>query len=267
MTLFQIYELAAYIAGKFLTGGALPPARVNLLFPQAQDEYYLGLLNEVIAASLRPELLDKVLATTPLRPFKKSEVLTVSSSGIAAFPSDYNRYITIARRVEQSTGTDAALIQKVRILDVLSEDEFSRRQGSIFTRALAEPFCKITKDGLQAVPYDISSLLLEYFRPPLVPYMDWCQSTANPNRIIYMPVGSSVYLDDALVPNLYDSNDVLIEAAVTKSGTYPIVSTTVEYEWEAIYHEKFVYFILAKVGVNLAEGKVKEFAIEMAQQQ
>jgi hypothetical protein len=268
MTLYQIWDLASYIAGKFSSGGSVPPARLNFLLPQVSDEYFLSLMNEIVAASVNDELLNKILSTTPLRPFKKSVDISASSGGVATLPTDYNRYITLRQRF--GTDGDTALPSppsaqtKTRRIDIVSEEEFARRQGSIFTRGAVHPFAKVSNTAFMIVPYDIGSVNLEYFRPATIPFFDWCQDATNPNKIIFMPVGSRVYLDDALSPNLYDSNDVLLYTGVTKSGTYPIASQTVELEFESQFHHRFVYFILTKIGINLSEELVAKYALEMS---
>jgi len=214
-------------------------------------------------ASANKELLSKLSSTIPLRPFKKSVELSLSSVGVASLPSDYVFYAGVSQFYE-SRQTPGTITPVPRPIDIVNEDEFTRRQGSIFTRAYEEPFCKIQATTISIIPYNIGPVQLEYYHTPATPYMDWCQATTNPNKIIYMPVGSRVYLDDALTPCLYDSNDVLLYSGVTKTGTYPITSQTVELEWESRIHEKFVYFLLTKIGLNLAEIDVAKYAIQMS---
>ena len=267
MTLYQIWDLSSYIAGKFPSGGAIPPARLNLLLPRSQNTWYLTLMNEIIAASVNDTMLNMILSTTPLRPFKKSENITITSTtGIGTLPTDYNRYITVAQKFDHPpTAPTGSTTPKRHPVEIVSEDEFDRRQGSVFTRADEKPFGKITASGITIVPYNIGTVAMEYFRPPLVPVFDWCQDATNPNKIIYMPVGSRIYKDDAQVPRLYNAAGVQIyTGSVTKTGTYPIVSQTVELEWESQYHEKFVYFILSDIGINLSELDVTKYAIEMS---
>ena len=253
-----------------MSGQAIPPARLNLLAPQVQDEWYQSLLKEVIAASVRTDLLDIVLSTTPLKPFKKSADVAIAATGIGPLPTDYNRYIAVFQRVKITySGTTGTITPHVRPVDIVSETEFARRQGSILTRADAQPFGKITATSLQVVPYDIGTIRLEYFRPPATPYMDWCQSAANPNRIIYMPVGSKLTGTSPTFDLIMEtsSGEQVIEASVTKTGgANGYVSRTVEYEWETMYHEKFVYFMLSKMGINLSEIEVAKYALEMAKQ-
>jgi len=274
MTIYQIYDLASYIAGKFMSGQAIPPARLNLLLPQCQDEWYLTLMNEIIAASVNLELLNKVLSTTPLRPFKKpADIIITSTTGAGSLPADYNRYITVAQKYDHPpTAPTGSTTPKRHPIEIVSEDEFVHRQSSVFTRADEKPFGKITATGINVVPYNIGTIAMEYFRPPLVPVFDWCQDATNPNKIIYMPAGSylvydpvtpkwDLYYDNGTVSVLLYSN-VIKTGATQSSPAY--TSLTVELEWENIWHNKFVFFILSKIGINLSELDVAKYALEMS---
>ena len=95
MTLYQLWDLASYIAGKFPQGGAIPPSRFNILLPECQDEFVQSCLNEIIAASANQELYNKVLSTTPLMPFKETDSILPSITGIGTLPADYLRYIDV----------------------------------------------------------------------------------------------------------------------------------------------------------------------------
>jgi hypothetical protein len=138
-----------------------------------------------------------------------------------------------------------------------------------------------------AVPFDIKSIELDYLRKPLIPVFDWCQDANNPNRIIYMPEGSFIKATFSTLPgpgggtiiNTVDlvvspSDYTIIQSNVIK-GTWipgvpftnqqPYTSKTVELEWEAYMHHKFVSRLLKFVGVNLGEAEVEKFAIMQQQ--
>ena len=261
MTLYQIWDLVSYIAGKFPSGGAIPPARFNLLVPQVQDELTQRLLDEVIAASVNQTILDKILTTTPLIPFKKTELIPVDWVGVAKIPLDYNRYIAVYTSADYANNTG---VPRVRKVDMVSDDLYARKRGDIFSRAHVTPFAKINSSGIAIVPFDAKEISMDYFRKPAVPYMDWCQSADNPNQVVFMPVGSKI--NSVLNVNyLYDKNNVILSWNVVKAdmNALPWFSRTIELEWDAQYHEKFVYLILAKCGINLNEGDVVKYAMEM----
>jgi hypothetical protein len=192
--------------------------------------------------------------------FKESKVLTAGTFGEVNLPTDYLQHISAQTIYAGANNSGGNLI---RVIDIVSESEFAEKQSSIFTRADVFPFAKIFGSQIKVVPYDIEDFTFEYFRNPTLPYMDYCQDSASPTLMIYMPVGSSIYLDDANVPSLYDSSGTLIKSGVSKSGTYPIESQTVELEWPEDVHWRFVYFVLVKCAINLSEDKVAQMAIEL----
>ena len=266
MTLYQIWDLVSYIAGKFPSGGAIPPARFNLLAPQVQDEWYQQLLGEVMAASANQMVLDKILSTTPLIPFKQTILMAAGGEGNSPLPIDYNRYISAQTKyagINNSGGT------KVRKIDIVSDDLFAKKRGDIFTRAGITPFAKINSYGVWVVPFDIEDYTLDYFRKPDIPFMDWCQDGDNPNRIIYMPVGSAIYESNTQEVYELRLGATVINANVIRDGLTTggpgaaYASKTVELEYDNQYHYHFVYLMLAKCGVNLSEDLVVKYAMEM----
>lgn len=263
MTLYQIYELVNYISGKFVSGNAIPPARFNILCPQSQDELVQGMLRGILAASTSPELYSQVMNTTPLLPFKKSEAFTPDlTDGSSSLPDDYLQYIDAFATAYAENNT--SIVMPVRQIEIVSEKSFAERRGDITYMFDTFPFAKITGGKLYIIPFNYLPTL-EYFRKPAVPFLDYCQETVNMTRIIYMPVGSYIQTG-----NLYDSADQLLYTGVTKQvgGVVPALyrSQTVELEWGSEFHYKLVYPILAKAGVNLGEGEVEKYAIQMTQQ-
>ncbi len=289
MTLFQIYNLASYIAGRYESGGAIPPSRLNLLLPMVQDEWYQALMNEIIAASADPALLNKVLSTTPLIPFKKTEDIDIDADGLGVVPSDYRRYI-VAFTTSDNISDPLSQVPAIRKVDIVSDELFVKKQRDVFTRPKVTPFGRVSSDGLHVVPYDVLTVRLDYFSNPTTPYYDYCQDALSPSIIIYMPTGTYVSdkpypkitpgpdptdppsIDSAttVVYNLYQRvgafGSLLLKENVIKpemTGTL-YWSLTVELEWESQYLYRFVYFILSKIGINLSEKEIAQYAIEMS---
>ena len=265
MTLYQLWDLASYIAGKFPNGGAIPPSRFNILLPECVDEYVQTCLNEIIAASASQELYNKVLSTTPLIPFKKTDsVVPDNGTGIGTLPTDYLRYIVAHSTTNYTVGSSVPAQLGAKI-DIVNDEQFTARRYSIFTRADIQPFGKIVAGNIAVVPFNVGAFTLDYFRKPTTPVMDWCIDTLNPTKMVYMPAGS--YIQVVGVTNiLYDSNDDVLYSGVTKGNmTYlPFPSATVELEWGTEYQYKFVFMLLQKIGVNLSEDTVLKYAMEMS---
>ena len=289
MTLFQIWNLASYIAGRYESGGAIPPSRLNLLLPMVQDEWYQALLNEVIAASASEALLSKVMSTTPLKPFKTYADITMDGGGLGLLPDDYRRYVT-AYTTADNDPVVLAQSPAIRKVDIVSDELFVKKQRDVFSRPAVTPFGKITSAGLHVVPYDVLGVRLDYFRTPVAPYFDYCQDALSPSIIIYMPEGS--YVSDKPYPEITPGPDPtdppsidaptttvfnlylrvgafgsqLSRANVIKpemTGTI-YFSLTKELQWESQYLYRFVYLVLAKMGINLSEEMVTKYAMEMS---
>ena len=263
MTLYQIWDLASYIAGKFANSGAVPPSRFNTLLPECQDEWYQSLLNEVVAASANEQLLNRVLSSTPLQPFKATETLS-PVDGVSELPSNYRRYIS-AHTDQYVSSEGASSLMPWRMIAIVSDELYASKRGDVLTRADIEPFAKIVGLNMHTVPFKHVPTI-DYFRTPLTPVFDYCQATDNPNRIIYMPAGS--YIDEVNGINiLYDEDGNLLYTDVTKDtmNSLPFYSSTVELEWSDQHHHHFVFMVLAKVGVNIGEGEVEKYALLMQQ--
>jgi hypothetical protein len=257
MTLYDIFEITNFISGKFPTGATLPPARLNLLIPEIQDDMFYSEANQILKASLgNPDVLNKILSASIVNPFKKNEAISLDATGSGTLPKDYNRYLILG--ADYNGG--------YRRIDIISENEYLNRRVSALARAEINPFAKIGAGMIYVVPFDVGSANLDYLSKPKVPYFDWCQDGDNPNKLIYMPTGS--YINSVLGVNiLYDVNNDLIASNVTKDmNVLPYVSKTVELEWETYVHFRFVSRLLRFVGVNLGEAEVEKFAQQKQQE-
>lgn len=264
MTLYQIFDLCNFIAGKFPSGGSILPSRFNLLLSQVNNEYFQSCL-KIDSAS--PALL----------PFKKTDTITANEVGVATLPSDYKQFIEASSEVlyDENAGLS---IPNFRPITLVDDKEFNIRRQNVFTRADIFPFAKCSNGNLYVIPYNIGSFTLGYFRLPLDPVSDWCQDALNPTKTIYMPTGS-VILGNDVTENTFDLYDkpgtgrVLLYSNVTRTGLSPwtefgiaYTSTTIEFEWDVQYHYHLVYLLLSKIGIPLSEDKVVQYAVAMSQQ-
>jgi len=265
MTLFQIFETVNFISGKYPTGQTLTPDRLNTVFPYIQDKVFSEEMDLLLKASLgNVELLNRLLSTSILKPFKKQESVSVNSAGVGVLPVDYVRYLSGV----------ASYGGGYRTVDFVSEEDFRRKQGNVFTRADLNPFAKV-QGNLYAVPFDIASVIIDYLRKPLVPYFDCVQPSANPTQVIYLNPGNSVECSNAILGYF----DVYKDQYSNSNGDDPLYSQvyyslpavagvayrsrTIELEWESYCHIKFVTRLLKMVGVNLDEKEVAAMADKM----
>jgi hypothetical protein len=214
-----------------------------------------------VASRANRQLYDIILTKTPLLPFKSSSVLTAGAMGEATLPTDYHDYLS-AQTIAFYQGTVGSA--RVVPIDIVGEETFFALQNSVTARAKIKPFARVSGTTMTVVPYDTFDFTLTYLKKQTAPYMDYCVDATNPTRIIFMPVGSKVQLDDAQVPCLYSSANVLLASNVIKTGAYPVVSQTVELEWSAQYHHKLTWILLSKLGITIDEQKVVELALAMS---
>ena len=263
MKLNDLLQLVNFIVGKFPTGNSMRPSDINQIIPNVQDTLYGEELDKLLAISMgRPEVLNRLISTSILNPFKKINDGLVPVDGIIALPNDYVRYLSAATVIGGG----------IRTIDIVGVEDFNRMRGDVFTRADINPFAKISNEPISPtdnvysifiIPKDITALSFDYLRKPSVPYYDWCQDAENPNKLVYLPAGGFIKVDTTTIEifNVYDHANVLVYSNVIQKGTSLVyISLTKELEWEDYIHYKFVSRILSRVGINLAEDKVVQYA-------
>jgi hypothetical protein len=249
MTLFELWDLTSYIAGKFPSAGVVPPSRFNLLLPQVQDELY-----QAAVKGREIPMLDR---------FKKSATLVPGEDSIAALPEDYRRILS-AVALGIADDSAAVAVPWTRTMEIVGEAEYAMRQGNAMYRALELPFAKIQDGCLYPVPTNITTITIDYLRAPTTPYLDWCQLESNLNKIVYVPEGATI-IENQVTGN-YDlmQGATVLQANVYKTmGADVYTSQTIELDWEEQYHYRFVSLLLGKIGVNLGEFEVAKYAETM----
>ena len=274
MTLDVIYDLINYIVGKEWAGGTFTIPQFNELLPMAQYDLLNAELEKVDAGEMTP-IAGSVIGKSPLRPFYKSVYLAIDAYGFANLPSDYLRW----------SGVETTDLRRV---EVVSHQMFAERQSNVTVRADINPFGVFANNEFCVCPYDLAppvftstviGLRLWYIRIPLSPYYDYCQDpvTLEP---IYMPVGSYI-IDNGTTKALYDKNGNVLADSVLKTGAFlplpspPYVpsgslpanpyypSKSVEMEWDENVYPMIIRRVLEKVGINLQELQVTQYAMAM----
>ena len=258
MTLGVIYDLINYIVGKEWVGGTFTIPQLNNLLPMAQYDLLNAELEKVDAGELTP-ISGAVVGKSPLRPFYKSADLSIDIYGFATLPTDYLRWAGI-------TTSD------LRAIEVVSHQMFAERQSNVLRRADINPFGVFANNEFCVVPYDLApavftsslpTIKMWYLRTPATPYYDYCQDSTTLEQI-YMPVGSYITLVQAKNV-LYDVNGNVLNADVTKSNmtVLPYTSKSIELEWDANMHVDIIRRVLDKVGVNLQEPAITNYALAL----
>jgi hypothetical protein len=262
MTVNEILTLVNFIINKETTGDALNPDNYNVLL----QEVNVSMFNEYWGQYQQLLVMkgNDLLSNSPLTPFIEVATITVDpANGMASIPTDF---------IE---GFAATVNQTGQKIDLVSPMEAYYRNSSVMTiPATNRNYGFINGSQLQCFPYKLSTgtsteelipVTFSYLRLPLQPVYDYCQSATTYKRI-FMPA-SSYLIYSGGVWSLYQdavSHPQLLTANVTKTGagtTSPAyTSLTVELEWRENMHPLFVSRVLSKVGINLSEQGVTQYA-------
>jgi len=271
MTVQNIYDLVNYVVGKELIGNAFTVPQFNLLLPFVQDEIKSEQFDNLLKLKENQKALSDYISTCMIRPFVTGKNITVSqTTGIGVIPTDFERFISCF----------ATYKGNIRYVDMVSDEVFNKRRGSVNYRPDVHPFGKFENDQIYFIPYDLGqnpnadpladssigvqqlNLRLIYLRKTTTPFLDFCQD-ATSFESIFIQVGSTIVdagdgtgnmtWDDPVngISWLVRSNIYLDPAKV-----YPYTSLSVELEFEEWTHIKFVSRLLSKVGLNLGEDRI-----------
>ncbi len=270
MTVNEILTLVNFIINKEVSGDALVPDSYNPLL----KEVNISLFNEYWGAYIPligEPMLQYVLSDSPLSTFiEKDDITCTKSTGQATLPTDIIHLFSIDSSVSGLS------------IDIITPYEVYKRKGSVLSiPAKVKPYGFIQGSKFQAYPFDQSigissgggmslstvSLNIVYLRLPTAPFYDYCQSAVSLKRV-FMPEGSYLnYVTATATWDLYNSSAVLLESNVTKTGaltTNPAYnSLTEELEWKENVHTQFISRILSKVGINLSEPTITQYAEQL----
>jgi len=265
MSVNELLTLTNFIINKETTGDALIPGNYNVLL----QEVNISLFNEYwdqYRQMMLSQGMNDLLLNSPLNVFIEIGSINVNqSTGQATMPSDFIHAFT------------ATVDQTGKKIDLITPAEAYYRNSAVMTvPAQHRHYGYIAGNKLQVFPYivvtgDPSSLLaavtMSYLRLPVRPVYDYCQNATTYKRI-FMPA-SSYLVYDSVTPkwDLYSdtgSVSVLLSSNVTKDGALTsspaYTSLTTELEWRENMHPLFVSRILGKVGINLSEQGVTQYA-------
>ncbi len=274
MTVNEILTLVNFIINKEVSGDALVPDSYNSLL----KEVNISLFNEYWGAYIPligEPMLQYVLSDSPLSTFiEKDDINCTKSTGQATLPTDIIHLFSIDSSVSGLS------------IDIITPYEAYKRKGSVLSiPAKVKPFGFIQGSKFQAYPFDqslgISSgggmslatvpLNIVYLRLPVAPFYDYCQSNTSLKRV-FMPE-DSVIVEITVPGTRYDLylDGVAISTDVTKTGVTSggvagatvYTSLTNELEWKENTHTQFISRILSKVGINLSEPTITQYAEQL----
>lgn len=244
MTLSALLELANFICGRYPNGQSITPARLNVLLPQVNHEYFFDRL--------------KADDNEALQPFSKTmgdDGMPVTfSHGFGSLPTDYYAGGT----GYYMHGTSAIRVNFVndRTFEYLITHPTEHPD-------VAHPVGNIQSNRIRMKPNEVNHVRFTYFTRPADPVYDYCIDRDNPSRIVYMPAGS--YMDSVGILKAVDGT-TLTTNVESRTGTYPYTSQTVELQWPEGSQWKILYLLLIKIGVSLAEGEAEKLSQLMMSQ-
>ena len=241
MTLYSLWELLNFISGRYPNGQSITPARLNVLLPQVQHEYFFDRVNAGDYDALQP--FSKTMGD--------DSVPMTFSSGFADLPPDY-----------YSGGTGYFMLgTEPRRVQFVNDRTYEYLLSHVDEHPTQKfPIGNIQANRVRMRPTDVNHVRFTYLTRPTDPVFDYAIDQDNPSRIVYMPAGS--YLPSVGI--LKSSDGTTIETNVeSQTGTYPYTSRTVELMWPEASQWKILYMLLIKVGVALAEGEAEKLGLMM----
>ena len=214
-----LYNYVAFLSGKDIAGGYIPPDRWNEMVPILVDKMvrkYYGTPEEYQAGMPMPRIAYEVtqLVTDYISQLKVEQILSVPDSGKVVKPADYLHKSSIAvtnydvlsedEDDESETTADCCgseTVQKKRTANrrriplkwspvtVVSENErWSWLNNSLRKPTMQDPIAVfLGNDEIQFYPEDIRTALLTYIRYPQKPVWNYTIIGGIP---VYNPVGS-----------------------------------------------------------------------------
>lgn len=129
------------------------------------EEYKPGMPYPSQAFELTQRITEDMKIFKVTKGYNLTQPISVASSGIASYPSDYY----IASVIDYFFSKDGETYQ--RKVDILSDLEYQDRVTNIHTRPrYFYPICKMISDGIQCNPYDLKFIHMTYLRLPVAPY-------------------------------------------------------------------------------------------------
>ena len=265
MTLDQVRKTVRYFSAKDTRTRTMTVDDFNINLPFVQDGIVSQELKKIEAGG---KIIPDLLSSSPLRVFKKMDSIAVDNSdGSFDLPEDYLRYLALKTEpvaVYPGGGTGGEGMPTTftggyKDIDVVPEKVFNMAQSDVLSRPDINPksFIQGTKGFL--LPFNISTVNLNYLRKPVIPFYDYCQDSDTLNDV-YMPAGSDVHLDDANTSRLYLNGTVIYSNILWTGTTFPYQSKSVELEWEDYIHWQFVYRLLSMVGLNIQMDEIIKYA-------
>lgn len=250
--------LVEYIANKHQSGASLTPNEYNICVQSSLDDmllYYYGLPQRYSPGMPLPAVAWEVtqLVTDYLRGLKENPILNVDILGRMSIPDDYLHkssiyysYITQSTSPSCDEGDEMIPCPEEETISGTTFPEHNHATvttlnvpvkvvtDEIFNSLIAHsikyptrryPICKFMDDYVQYAPKDLGTVTFSYLRYPLTPL--WAYTNPSGENPVYDPINS------------------------------------VDVELPPIMRNHMAYCILRKLGINIREAQLEQFAAVM----
>lgn len=243
-------EFVEFLANKHQTGASITPAQYNIAARSSLQDvvmYFYGLPQEYQPGLPMPKVAWEItqLVTDYLSHLKPTVTLPVTNSGIANKPIDYLHVSSIsyiyvypeeagdpAVECEDDSTQQTTVAAKntvvpktiIRPVDIVDDAKWATLLSSVIRQpTLYYPACKFNdQEQVQFVPTNLGSVQFTYIRYPITPV--WGYTTP-----------------DGFNPQ-YDAG------------------TSVNIELPAILNNLMTYMVLTKLGINIREPQLQQYA-------
>jgi hypothetical protein len=246
MNLYEIFESVNFRLAKDKQGNAFTPDNFNTALSAINDDKYSEELAKVMKVTANGIEIQPNGDQLEIGWFKKTETLTRATTNGVSLPVDYRQYISLKINGRRASIIPSDILDKFAS-SVLAFNPNERPQASFFP------------DYIQTIPTNRSSVVLTYYRLPLVPYMDYVVDENG--KVYFMPVGSVLTAEGG---SLQDSEGVEIANSVSHllATTYPYTSVTQELDWRRTFHPSFIDFLVEWGAMNLRDQMAEQISLQ-----
>lgn len=235
-------------------GAPSSPDEFNTLIKLAVNEFYRDQYNVFMQAWRQaPDGVSLSYYQIALKNLLKKANLTNSGDGTVALPDDYRYPVSASLQID-GVFTNA---------EILSPDQMDNALYNDFLDISEYPVLLIT-DDIEGIPNSYTDMLFRYFKTVAEPNYDYCVSNST-GRVIYMPVGTQLAVDDTGTTNLIDttSGTTLVILATDVSHvdnpTLPYTSQSVEVFFSDDYFSEIAGKVIEAMAAKTRESSVMNY--------
>jgi len=244
MTLNQILKYVNYICVKENSGSTLKPDQLNFIFPASNTNMFNRKVQEsqVIAIQSKMPFNKALYEHSALREFHVSEniTFTTGSFDITTLTNSYAYWLSMVTLYNGA----------YREIEILTDKDLADRRTNLMAKQLEDyPAVMILGDTIKVFPTNVATAEFVFMKNPAIPVFDYYYDAAL--NLVYLAASAT---------HLLAAGET--GSAGQTAGT-TVTSTTVELDWNELYHVEFCNEVLSRVGVNLKDEQIKAYVREV----